>query len=101
MLGVMQESLRRRKMTRLFEMLDANSDGFLEVADFELITERAAKIRNLTPTSPELQRFRELVMNIWKAQQAVTPKARIPRDEWLAAREAVLADKQGFRQRLI
>jgi juvenile hormone diol kinase len=93
------ESLRRRKMVRLFDVFDANGNGFLEAADLELVATNAAKLRGHAIGSPEHKKLHALYMGIWQAQQAT--KDRIPKEEWLAARDKVLADKQAFMQKWI
>ena len=48
----MLHEFQRRKLTRMFNLTDANRDGLLELEDFEGLADGFVKTRHLAPESP-------------------------------------------------
>lgn len=68
----MASDLQRKKTSIVFGAMDVNSDGFLERADFEALTDRWVGIRG----ADGQDRLREIMMSWWDALRAASDRDR-------------------------
>ncbi|AOX01822.1 hypothetical protein BJP34_22425 [Moorena producens PAL-8-15-08-1] len=94
----MLSELQQRKLTRLFNLYDQQTNGVLTQADFERITDNLAAIRGWTPGSPYYDNLLAIYMRIWNGVQKFTDQnqdQQVTLDEWLTYHENVLSDTEG------
>jgi Ca2+-binding EF-hand superfamily protein len=63
----MASEFQRRKVAGVFHAMDADSNGYLEEADFEALTERWVSIRGWEPGTDDYERMRTIMMGWWSA----------------------------------
>jgi Ca2+-binding EF-hand superfamily protein len=63
-IGMASEFLQR-KIAGVFHAMDADSNGLLEEADFEAVTQRWAAIRGWEPGSEGYERMRSIMLGWW------------------------------------
>jgi Ca2+-binding EF-hand superfamily protein len=63
----MATDFQRRKVAGVFGAMDADSNGYLEEADFEALTERWVGLRGWEPGTAEYDRMRTIMMGWWSA----------------------------------
>lgn len=82
-------SVLQRKTTALFQIFDANNDGYWERSDFEQFVERMAEARGLEPGAPEVKALSDVYMQLWDGMQAADTDqdGRVSLDEALAFQE--------------
>lgn len=95
----MLTELQQRKLRRSFEMYDADRDGSITRTDFEQLCDRLARHFGFEPGTPEYEELYAKQMGSWQAlQQADTDNDdRISREEFVAAHDALMADREAFR----
>ena len=87
----MLSDLQRRKWIARFNLLDADKNGYIEKADYDLMIARFAKSFNSLPSSESYQRLVKLYDLNWKALASkadANKDGRVSRDEYLASVEA-------------
>ena len=92
--------LRRRKLSRMFAVLDLDGDGFVGRADFLRRVEAFARLRGWGADAPEYLRNRNASLEEWQGlcQGAdVDDDGRVSRDEFLAYADTFLADRDAVR----
>lgn len=89
--------LQRKKMTRLFEVMDVNGDGFLEEADYTRRADVFADQRGWAHDSAHYREHLDFNREDWRALREFADRdgdGRVTRDEFLAFAEDLLADLQ-------
>jgi Ca2+-binding EF-hand superfamily protein len=79
--------LRRKKLTRMFELLDADKNGSIEQADYERRGDFFATVHGYAPGSPEFDRMRALSVSNWQKLETTADTDRDHRiglEEYLA-----------------
>jgi Ca2+-binding EF-hand superfamily protein len=97
----MLTDLQKRKLTRFFNVWDANGDGVITTEDPEQVAQNLAELQELEPGSPEHQRFHSGFMLYQKDfLQAVDvdESGRVTLEEWLTYHEKMLQDKERFER---
>jgi Ca2+-binding EF-hand superfamily protein len=91
---------RIRKLNRLFDVLDHDGDGAIELADFIRRVERFAKLRGWEQGSPEYLRNLRFALGEWQnlRESADADEDRqITRREFLRYAEVYLSERDGVR----
>lgn len=99
----MVTDLQRRKLAHTFKLWDANSDGAIEQADYDLLIARVAAVRGWAPGSAGYGQLQHLYLASWAAIRAYADPngdGRVSRAEWLACYAEWLADPTAFRARI-
>ena len=65
----MLTELQKRKWTRLFQVYDADGNGVVEQADFEIIFQNLAQVRNLEANEPEYEQLHAKFIEDWENLQ--------------------------------
>ena len=94
----MLSEFRKKKMTRVFEMLDLNKNGFLEQSDYERLADNLSASRGIDPASAEGSKIKTKYLAAWATQAGSNdPKThRVDLAGWLASRETLLADPKNY-----
>ena len=95
----MFSDLRKRKLTRFFNVLDRDGDGTITSADPEMVITNLASIRKLSPGMPKYDTFRAGFLAYWDdlmKRSDANDDGVVTLDEWLAYHEQMLADEQKF-----
>jgi Ca2+-binding EF-hand superfamily protein len=93
----MLTSFQRRKLTRYFNVLDRDGNGYFELEDLELIARRLAKSHNIPLGSEEHRGLLESMGLIWDhgRQYGISKDPnRISLADWLAHEDYVLSTKE-------
>lgn len=91
---------RKRKLDKLFSVLDLNRDGFVEQSDFVRRVEALARLRGWETSSPAYLQNLRFALEEWQnlcESADVNRDARITREEFLRFGEVFLADRQAVR----
>jgi Ca2+-binding EF-hand superfamily protein len=72
----MASEFQQRKIAGVFNAMDADGNGFLEEADFELLTERWVSIRGWEPGSEGYEQVRAIMMGWWGALRSMADENR-------------------------
>jgi len=83
----MASEFQQRKIAGVFDAMDADDNGFLEEADFELLTQRWVSIRGWEPGSVDYERVRAIMMGWWGALRSM---ADANRDDKVSFEELML-----------
>ena len=83
----MASEFQQRKIAGVFNAMDADDNGFLKEADFELLTQRWASIRGWEPGSEDYERVRTIMMGWWGALRSM---ADANRDDKVSFEELML-----------
>ncbi|NEO93010.1 MAG: hypothetical protein F6K56_23390 [Moorea sp. SIO3G5] len=92
----MLTEFQKQKLPRLFEMYDADNNGFIEQADFERFLETYSQLRSWEPGSPNYNSFQSKLMSRWDSMQKFADTNRdnrISLEEWLKYIENILKDQ--------
>jgi Ca2+-binding EF-hand superfamily protein len=96
----MLTNLQKRKLTRFFNVWDANGDGVITTEDPKQVAQNLAKLQDLEPSSPEHERFFNGFMSyqddFLKAVD-VDESGHVTLEEWLAYHEEMLQDEERFK----
>jgi Ca2+-binding EF-hand superfamily protein len=95
--------LQKEKMRKVFDIWDANGDGFLQKDDWVLIQQRHAASLGIGAETPQFKSMGALFNGIWEVLRAVADKNRDDRispDEFLAYAEDVYGNVKevGYQQ---
>ena len=83
----MASEFQRRKISAVFDAMDANNDGLLEQSDFEALAARWTSLRGLEPGSAEFESLTAIMLGWWSALLAasdVNRDGKVSLDEVLA-----------------
>lgn len=86
-----------RKLTRYFNCLDADGNGYFEKADLDIVVGRLAKIRNIPVGSDEYNGIASGIEQIWENARKYgisKDKNRVSLADWLAHEDHVLATEE-------
>jgi Ca2+-binding EF-hand superfamily protein len=72
----MASEFQQRKIAGVFNAMDADGNGFLEEADFEILTERWVAVRGWEPGTEGYERMRAIMMGWWGALQSMADENR-------------------------
>src|ERR1700709_2425673 len=72
----MASEVQQRKIAGVLHAMDADGNGFLEEADFEILTERWVSIRDGERGSEGYERMRAIMMGWWGALQSMADENR-------------------------
>lgn len=89
--------LQRKKMTRWFEVLDVNHDGFLEESDFTRRADVFADLRGWAEDSTPYREHLDFTREDWRSLRAFADRdgdGRVTCAEFLAFAEDLLSDLQ-------
>lgn len=89
--------LQRKKMTRLFEVLDVNHDGFLEEADYTRRAEAFAGIRGWSDDSTQYREHLDFTREDWRSLRRFVDHdgdGWVTLEEFLAFAEMLVSDLQ-------
>jgi Ca2+-binding EF-hand superfamily protein len=95
----MLTKLQRRKLTRFFNVWDANGDGVLTTDDPAQVAQNLAELRGLKPGSPEYEGFLGgfmLYQNDFLQAVGMDEQGRVTLEKWLAYHEGMLEDESRF-----
>jgi Ca2+-binding EF-hand superfamily protein len=88
----MLSELQTRKITRLFNALDADGNGYFEATDLDLLAERLGEGR-----SPEqAAALREMYRKLWERSAPHTRDGRIDLDGFLQHQSGLLGSPEAF-----
>ncbi|MFZ4816309.1 MAG: EF-hand domain-containing protein [Phototrophicaceae bacterium] len=82
-----QDTLRHKKITLLFLILDADENGFLEEKDFRNAAERLAALRNWSQYSDDAKLLRQAFISIYEdiiKRLDLNTNRFVELEEWLA-----------------
>lgn len=91
----MLSELQTQKLTRLFNVVDLNKNGVLDVEDYKIILRNSANIRGWKEDSQEYQDLYEAVMSTWEKTKAMSSaqNEKVTKEEWLNFYDSVLQNK--------
>jgi Ca2+-binding EF-hand superfamily protein len=95
----MLTKLQRRKLTRLFNVWDANGDGVITTDDPAQVARNLAELQGLKPGSPEYEGFYSgfmLYQNDFLQAIGVDEHGRVKLEKWLAYHEEMLQEEKRF-----
>ncbi|MBI3925715.1 MAG: hypothetical protein HY319_09260 [Armatimonadetes bacterium] len=79
------QPIRRRKLKKLFQILDANGNGVITYGDYEEVLDNLCQARGWRPFSREYDDLRRALTGYWEALQQLADMNRdcaITLDEW-------------------
>ncbi len=91
---------RKRKLDKLFSVLDLNRDGLVEQADFVRRVEALARLRGWAKNSPAYLQNLRFALEEWqnlRESADVERDAQVSREEFLRYGETFLDDRQAVR----
>jgi Ca2+-binding EF-hand superfamily protein len=94
----MLTEFKKKKLTRVFQLLDVDRNGVIERADYDLAVNNLAAATGVKRDTPEYKKIHAGYMALWeqaKQSTGVTGE-QIRLEQWLAAREALLQDREQF-----
>ena len=100
----MLTDIQTRKLTKLFNLYDANHDGILVQQDFIALAMRLATLRQELQASPQHSQILAHLQQDWRCLCELADQdhdARITLDEWLAYYDVVLDDIKQYATRVI
>jgi Ca2+-binding EF-hand superfamily protein len=96
----MLSPFRKRKLEKKFHVFDANGNGYLEKADFDIIVEHLAAAAKVAPGSPYHRQLTERYAQYWDHLQRfadVNRDGHVTLEEWTDYHEAALEFEQELR----
>lgn len=84
----MPQDVKERKLNRHFELLDLNSDGYIEHDDIMMFADRICEAAGVKPNAPQSEAFRQTGDNLWQALQKALDSdgdKRISRQEFVGS----------------
>jgi len=97
----MLTQFQQRKLEKMFELYDANKDGYIEAADYERVGEGFATGTGCAPGSPDFERLRATYLGFWEhLRQAADADqdGKVTREEFVASYETLLAMRETIEQ---
>jgi Ca2+-binding EF-hand superfamily protein len=99
----MLSHFQRRKLNHLFDMYDADRNGFLEQSDYEQMAKNHAEISGFALDSPQLAHVHALNTELWNSVRQFSSdrdRKHVTREEFVAAYEPLLGDRATFVARI-
>src|SRR5947207_11453294 len=93
----MLTEFQQRKLTRMFDLYDANKDGYISAADYERVGEGFATSTGCAPGSADYEKLRATYLGFWEQlrQSADADQdGKVTREEFLASYDALLAMRE-------
>lgn len=97
----MLSNVKIAKFRHYFDMTDANNDGVVTKADFELAAEQTVKELEFAPDSEQAEQLIDSVMSYWESlsQHAdVNHDGRVELQEWLDHWESITSSQEMIDQ---
>ncbi len=95
----MQSDIRKRKLTRFFNVVDTNGDGVFDQQDTDLVAVRVAALRGLKPGTEGYQVFYQGFSYYWDdLRRSCSPSdsGQVTLQEWFDYHATMLADRERF-----
>ena len=88
----MLSELQSKKLTALFNRMDADASGTVTEADFRLIVDKLATSRKLNPKSLHYAYLRSIVLSIWEKLSLADGNGdgSVTQEEWLKYYETLI-----------
>ena len=96
----MLTDLQKRKLTRFFNVWDANSDGAITKQDPKQVAQNLAGLQGLEPGSPQYEAFYSgfmLYQNDFIQAVDMDESGRVTLEEWLAYHDEMLQSEERFQ----
>lgn len=96
----MLTKLQEKKLGNLFRAFDADSNGFIEKADYTALVNNLARLRKLAPASADYAKLEGLVLQSWEELRAFADTNhddRISIAEWNAFHDQFLSSPDAFK----
>ena len=93
-------AFQKRKLARMFAVMDADGDGFIESADYTRRVDTAARMQGWTEDAPEFARNRRFALLSWDAlaeSADADEDGRVSREEFMRWAEIFLDDREAVR----
>ena len=90
-----------KRISALFQGLDTNGDGFVDVKDYELVIGALAEKRGLQPGSDDYDTLRNSVMGSWDAIRErgdTDGDGRVSRDEYVQSMAELTESSEGLER---
>lgn len=100
----MLTDLQKRKLTRFFNVWDANGDGVITMEDPAEVAQNLARLRGLDPDSAAYEAFYTgfmLYQDDFLGTVDVDASGQVTLDEWLAYHEEMLLDADRFERTVL
>lgn len=95
----MLSDLQKKKISRLFQVFDANGDGYVEAADAERVAKRIAEIRGWSEDSEEYRKVRALYgEGIQALESQFDDQGRVDLDGYLGFHDNILNIPGAYHQ---
>lgn len=97
----MLSELVTTKLTRYFNVLDADKNGYIQEADFAAIARNLAEARGWAPGTPGYAAVEAGVMLIWRNSAAFADRnhdGQVTLEEWLAHEDYYLATPERWEE---
>jgi Ca2+-binding EF-hand superfamily protein len=91
---------QRRKLARMFSVLDVDGDGFVERADYTRRVEALARLRGWSQESPEYVRNLQHALDEWESLREsadADDDGHVTREEFLRYGDIFLDDREAVR----
>ncbi len=95
----MLTKLQEKKLGNLFRAFDADSNGFIERADYTALARNLAATRGLAPDTDDYAKLEALILQSWDELRAFADTdqdGRIGPDEWSAFHDQFLSSPDAF-----
>jgi Ca2+-binding EF-hand superfamily protein len=92
--------LQEKKLGHLFRAFDADSNGFIEKADYTALVNNLAKIREFSQDSADYAKLEGLVLQSWEELRSFADTdhdGRIGIEEWYAFHDQFLSSPDAFQ----
>lgn len=97
----MLTEFQKKKLNKVFQNHDFDSNGVLEKADFEGLVTNLCQFRNYHKESSEYKNLESNYMKIWSELQKVADANsdnKITLDEWFTCFDSILATEDSYNQ---
>ncbi len=97
----MLTEFQKKKLNKVFQNHDFDSNGVLEKTDFEGLITNLCQFRNYHKESSEYKKLESNFMNLWSELQKVADANsdnQVTLDEWFTCFDSVLATKDSYNQ---
>jgi Ca2+-binding EF-hand superfamily protein len=88
---------QQRKLARMFDLYDANQDGYIDAADYARVGEGFATATGCAPGSADYEQLRAAYLGFWEQlRQAADADqdGKVTREEFVASYETLLAMRE-------
>jgi Ca2+-binding EF-hand superfamily protein len=96
--ATMLTHFQRRKLARMFDLYDANRDGYIEADDYARVGEGFATGTGLAPGSADHEKLRATYLGFWEQlrQADADQDGKITREEFIGSYERLLAMRESI-----